>query len=828
MKQIRQEREKKSSAAISQTFWLMVGCFSMFVVAAYAAPTWWSTVQNGNPANDYSVANQGQLKFFTEKAVDYMNTTLASSGGAGPALTNLVYNWKQDYLTNGYGASNIKPSDYQAVNVGQLKYIARLVYGQLSTIGYTGLYPSWLASSNATDLSVANLGQLKEIFNFDLSLPTAENLTATSTEVGTINLSWSVPPGNTSSWVVEEQNDDGAWTILETLTDPAASSYTISGLISQKNYAFQVFASNGGAVSSPVSISATPSGSSSSGPYVVLNILTDITQYPSISAPSQALISGEVFQGPSYPTFKITDSGIILAGSYRLSPTPLSPGAAYYAPQELGSHSGTPPQDPDPLNYFPYIAPSDIAEDGTVVGSDYITNSTFPNHNDQAVWPPDSTTPTITPLSGGPPVTTDADLLTDDNHDKWYTEDVVLYSTGGSIPQGWDGMFNGTEMGSLDSGPAPTFEGLYGLQMIPIKSNRYGHIITLQNIFDGFDMNGTIYTGPDYYLDSTYIPYIATVLDNSGAVAGYTNSSIMASLPTNNELGAAITIGAGGPPIAIGTLPITPSHSVYQVLGPDQNNVSALWTQTGLTNFTGPVELNTLVSTNTGYSNIIAYNMNDGGAILGIANHIPISGSQTTNLIVLVPNSITRDGLPINSTNNTVCVGQQINLTNMISGVPTNAITSYQWNIPGAMNGTAFKDYIPDPGLTNDNGYDSKDSNYTNLAPSDLTNSYCNFYWSDGATNRMITCTTTICGQTNIATVYLNVERPIASISANATNLVSLDTNYSQSVNDPVIVMHLGDITDTANLGIKFSASITPHLIFQRLTMNGFKSFIHH
>jgi len=41
----------------------------------------------------------------------------------------------------------------------------------------------------------------------------------------------------------------------------------------------------------------------------------------------------------------------------------------------------------------------------------------------------------------------------------------------------------------------------------------------------------------------------------------------------------------------------------------------------------------------------------------------------------------------VNSTNNTVWVGQQINLTNMVLGSATNsAVTSYHWAIPGANN----------------------------------------------------------------------------------------------------------------------------------------------
>ena len=117
--------------------------------------------------NDYAVVTQGQLKQFTARAVDELNAKLP--GGAGASLTNLVYGWHEDYLTNGYNATNIKPSDYTAMNVGQLKYIGNMVWTQLVAGGYTNAVPSWLHQNTNSDSSVAVLGQLKSVFNFDLS-----------------------------------------------------------------------------------------------------------------------------------------------------------------------------------------------------------------------------------------------------------------------------------------------------------------------------------------------------------------------------------------------------------------------------------------------------------------------------------------------------------------------------------------------------------------------------------------------------------------------------------------------------------------------------------
>jgi hypothetical protein len=113
------------------------------------------------------MANEGQLKQFTLEGVTEMNTYLLP-GGAGNDLNTLVGGWIADYGTNGYSGSNPKPSDFQAMSVGQLKYIGGKVWTQLVAGGYTSSLPSWLVVTS-TDAQAANLGQLKTVFNFDLA-----------------------------------------------------------------------------------------------------------------------------------------------------------------------------------------------------------------------------------------------------------------------------------------------------------------------------------------------------------------------------------------------------------------------------------------------------------------------------------------------------------------------------------------------------------------------------------------------------------------------------------------------------------------------------------
>ena len=151
--------------------WLLAG------TSHAADPAWWQTrgavVAASTPA-PYAVVNQGQLKAFTVGAVAELNARLP--GGAGDALNTLVAGWRQDYATHAYATDPgnptrpYKPADFDAVSVGQLKYVASLLYGRLRDAGYASLYPAWITVHAGTDNQLAVLGQLKTVFNFDLSL----------------------------------------------------------------------------------------------------------------------------------------------------------------------------------------------------------------------------------------------------------------------------------------------------------------------------------------------------------------------------------------------------------------------------------------------------------------------------------------------------------------------------------------------------------------------------------------------------------------------------------------------------------------------------------
>ena len=261
------QRKGIASATIVQAITLVAVGSAACMVAAFAAdPAWWTLPGTGTRSavvaqqvvtndgvvstnyvrNDYAVVTQGQLKQFTVRAVDELNDGLPS--GAGPVLNAMVSNWAADYATNGYSASHPKPSDYTAMTVGQLKYVAGLVDSQLSLAGYAGLTPSWLQVNTNTDNALANVGQLKEAFDFDLSVAPQPitNFFVTIPSEGEMDLSWSAPAQNNNATLLtlEQSTDGGAtWTAVGLL--PAnETNFIATNLGTGSNYSYRVTSAN--------------------------------------------------------------------------------------------------------------------------------------------------------------------------------------------------------------------------------------------------------------------------------------------------------------------------------------------------------------------------------------------------------------------------------------------------------------------------------------------------------------------------------------------------------------------------------------------------------
>ena len=276
MKLSRQKQEELSSATITHSLVLVFLCSGLFALTAYATnPSWWSSPGTGTQGavvaeqvvtndgvvstnyitNDYALVVQGQLKQFTARAVDELNSNL--TGGAGTNLNNLVHGWADDYATNGYNAANIKPSDYMAMTAGQLKYVGNMVWTQLVAGGYTNALPAWL-DTNSTDTQLANLGQLKQVFNFDFTALSAPTDVTVAFDGTSATISWSDSGGGILNFTILYSTDGGTtWTTLTTVSGSTFST-TATDLTLGASYQFQVVASNGSGSSPPSTSEAAP------------------------------------------------------------------------------------------------------------------------------------------------------------------------------------------------------------------------------------------------------------------------------------------------------------------------------------------------------------------------------------------------------------------------------------------------------------------------------------------------------------------------------------------------------------------------------------------
>ena len=137
-------RASTRSAVCLRLLVVMAAVAGALAIALHAAETplgWWvsrGAVVTTATQNDNAAATEGQVKQFTQQAANEMNANLPALG-AGSDLNTLVNNWVTQYQTFGYSGTNPMPSDFQVVNVGQLKYIGSMVWTQLQMAGYAGL-----------------------------------------------------------------------------------------------------------------------------------------------------------------------------------------------------------------------------------------------------------------------------------------------------------------------------------------------------------------------------------------------------------------------------------------------------------------------------------------------------------------------------------------------------------------------------------------------------------------------------------------------------------------------------------------------------------------
>lgn len=137
----------------------VLGCLASAAVMTYAAaPDWWGSRSLTKPdvaANDYAVANQGQLKNMVRAACD----ELLAKGYID--TSHGIYLQVQSWRTNTANAQ-----DYAPVNLGQLKAMAKPIYDVLKLQDPSINYPWSAPSTDDKDYAVANIGQLKNVFSF--------------------------------------------------------------------------------------------------------------------------------------------------------------------------------------------------------------------------------------------------------------------------------------------------------------------------------------------------------------------------------------------------------------------------------------------------------------------------------------------------------------------------------------------------------------------------------------------------------------------------------------------------------------------------------------
>jgi hypothetical protein len=124
-------------------------------------------VFSGRPADDFAVANIGQLKHLATQAAAELNAKL--SGGAGAVINNLVASWQQA------PAVGVTRNDFAPVSIGQLKAVGELFYARLQQENRisAGRRPWRITGTHPEHAAVANLGQLKTVFSFIAHVPTA-------------------------------------------------------------------------------------------------------------------------------------------------------------------------------------------------------------------------------------------------------------------------------------------------------------------------------------------------------------------------------------------------------------------------------------------------------------------------------------------------------------------------------------------------------------------------------------------------------------------------------------------------------------------------------
>lgn len=134
------------------------------------APAWWAArgiLDSGSQADDYRPANQGQVKFLAQQALAELEPH------ANEEIRLLV----EGFSTNEFNGT--------PVNLGQLKNAARPFYDRLIELGALSAYPWTESTADDADYAIANIGQVKQAFSFEITYNEGPSMTLLSPAAGT-------------------------------------------------------------------------------------------------------------------------------------------------------------------------------------------------------------------------------------------------------------------------------------------------------------------------------------------------------------------------------------------------------------------------------------------------------------------------------------------------------------------------------------------------------------------------------------------------------------------------------------------------------------------
>ncbi len=124
--------------------------------AAGAAPAWWDDVLDpSGVTNDYAAVNAGQVKWIADRAHAHLEAHLPDGAGFSLAFS--------------------PTNNFFGVNQGQLKHLAAPYHDRLIAVGFTNALPWTAATDDDADYALANIGQVKRLFDFDLAADTDED-----------------------------------------------------------------------------------------------------------------------------------------------------------------------------------------------------------------------------------------------------------------------------------------------------------------------------------------------------------------------------------------------------------------------------------------------------------------------------------------------------------------------------------------------------------------------------------------------------------------------------------------------------------------------------